>query len=308
MAVSSEEYQKLVLDDLRTYAGLAHARKASLIERLLVRKARPSRLHPNPEDEFCDPQIGPNYEIVGKYANDIRNHQKRGDDPLDEPLQIVKMTPRGYGYMLVNGHHRWMAAWRMGLNTVPVRVVNVTLEQDIDKALSRTDHVLCASFDLDEVLLADGKNGSLTEKARGHLLSLFFRERIRRGAPALINELRRMGFDIWVYTGSCRSPQYLKNLFAASHFRVDGIVNGLRGAHSMEKINEKLSLKYEVTCHIDSKGLTCVNTRTHDYSVVDLTGGPETWASETVTELRKLPDITRLSETAEGRKTPGKKA
>ena len=60
MGLHSEEYQQLVLNDLKNLEGLSHPVKASLPERLFVRKTSTDNLHPNPKDEFSDPKIGPN--------------------------------------------------------------------------------------------------------------------------------------------------------------------------------------------------------------------------------------------------------
>ena len=37
-----------------------------------VRSVSCSKLHPNPNDEFCDPEIGPNYSIISCYEGDYR--------------------------------------------------------------------------------------------------------------------------------------------------------------------------------------------------------------------------------------------
>ena len=47
--------------------------KTSLPVRLLVRKAACESLYPNPEDEFCVPEIGPNYGIISSYQLDAQD-------------------------------------------------------------------------------------------------------------------------------------------------------------------------------------------------------------------------------------------
>ncbi len=70
--------------------------KASFLEQILVKKLSPKKLHPNPDDEFCFPEIGPNDEIIGKYGKQIRFNQKNGMELFDEPLIIEKIRPDGY--------------------------------------------------------------------------------------------------------------------------------------------------------------------------------------------------------------------
>jgi len=62
---------------LKKYGDIMVPVQAGLPERLLVRKAPVSKLHPNPDDEFCNPSIGPNYKIISnpvcQFFNTILN-------------------------------------------------------------------------------------------------------------------------------------------------------------------------------------------------------------------------------------------
>ena len=133
----NEEYRQLVLEDIRKYEGIWRPVRASLPERLLRRKAPAEKLHPNPDDEFSKPGVGPNYEIVGRYAEEIRRAQGRSYEPIRERLMVQKMSTGGY--MILNGHHRWMAAHRMGLPKLPVRVINAPDDQKILLELKNSD-------------------------------------------------------------------------------------------------------------------------------------------------------------------------
>ena len=109
MGEVTAEYQKRVLDEIKNYAGLSHPVKASMLERLCKKKVSIKKLHPNPEDEFSMVKIGPNYGIVGNYESEFRNAINHGMNPMEEPLVVEKMSTGGY--LILNGHHRWMAAW-----------------------------------------------------------------------------------------------------------------------------------------------------------------------------------------------------
>ena len=133
MARVSEEYKRLVLDDIKSFEKLNHPVKAGLLERLLVRKLPLSELHPNPQDEFCMESIGPSYAIISDYEKTFRDRIRHGEDifgQYDDPLMVEKMSTGGY--MILNGHHRWMAARRIHLGKVPIRIVNVTTAEDIE--------------------------------------------------------------------------------------------------------------------------------------------------------------------------------
>ena len=87
------------------------------------------------------------------------------------------------------------------------------------------------SFDLDEVLFVDPKRFEIEKPPRG-LAGLFYKERLRKGTVNLMHKLQSEGFEIWVYTSSYRSVQYIDNLFRLYGVRFDGIVNAQR--HEME--------------------------------------------------------------------------
>ena len=69
MAVVTHDFQKEILDAMKDYSSLARPVKASFLERMFIEKAPVLKLYPNPDDEFTNPEIGPNYEIVGNYVD-----------------------------------------------------------------------------------------------------------------------------------------------------------------------------------------------------------------------------------------------
>ena len=83
------------------------------------------------------------------------------------------------------------------------------------------------SFDLDEVLFVNPKTHK-TEKELRFPFNRIYKERLRLGTPDLINSLQKLGYEVWVYTSSFRSENYIKLLFRHYGVRFDGIVNGTR--------------------------------------------------------------------------------
>ena len=283
----SEEYRQLVLEDLRKYEGIWRPVRASLLERLLRRKAPAEKLHPNPDDEFSKPEVGPNYEIVGRYADTIRRARGRSYEPIEERLMVQKMSTGGY--MILNGHHRWMAARRMGLPKLPVRVINATDDQKILLELGNSDKKMCVSFDLDEVLLTDGER---CEKDRELCFPLnrIVTKTLRKNAGILMNELTKAGFDVWVYTGCWYSEDDIRALLRLGRTAAYGIVNGA-GRRKTGKIREAFREKYTVSLHIDNESIIAVNTETGEHRTADLSGNPETWAADAMKAIKELnPD------------------
>ena len=147
----------------------------------MVRKISPFKLHPNPDDEFCNPKIGPNYQIISGYEQKIRSSLPYDIPPFDEPLIVQKITPGGY--MLLNGHHRWAAARSCDMDPVPIKIVNLTSESDVQQMLSESDRTKRVTFDLDEVVFSSEEG--YYEIIPQSLLGKKVKEQIRLGIPAL---------------------------------------------------------------------------------------------------------------------------
>lgn len=283
----TEEYQKRVIDDLKNYVGLNYPRRASIIERLLVRHVRITKLHPNPTDEFSMPAIGPNYEIIGKYEKELKRAIEKGTTPITEPLIAEKMSTGGY--MLLNGHHRWMAAYRLGLRSLPVQIVNVTPEDEIFTLVNRSSKDKCVSFDLDEILLTDGEKYPPQKKLVFPFNKIYKNITLRKNAKYLIDELRKLSFDVWVYTGNYYSTEYINMLFALHNVKVDGIVNGL--AKKNKEIQKIFKEKYRVSLHIDNESVLCVNLKTGEYDSYDINADAVNWAAEAMVAIKGIETI-----------------
>jgi hypothetical protein len=85
------------------------------------------------------------------------------------------------------------------------------------------------AFDLDGTLIPLPGSAMAIEPRR-LLPWLIWREPIRKGAPALLRELRSEGHEVWIYTTSLRDPARLRLWFAAFGVRLGGIVNSARHA------------------------------------------------------------------------------
>lgn len=74
-------------------------------------------MHANPLDEFSNPRIGPSDSAVAKYIKEINTTGR-----LSTPIEVQKLSTGGYE--IVNGHHRWLAAQKAGLERVPIQIKN----------------------------------------------------------------------------------------------------------------------------------------------------------------------------------------
>ena len=151
------------------------------------------------------------------------------------------------------------------------------------------------SFDLDEVLFIN----PATHKAEPELKFPFnkiFIERLRLGTPELIHKLQEEGFDVWIYTSSFRSENYIKTLFFLYHIKLDGIVNGNRHLKEVqgkrkETLPQKMPCKYRISLHIDDEAVILTAGKNYGFNVYQLNAQDDDWKEkilERVYQIRKL--------------------
>lgn len=274
-AITKTELEQYMADEVKIYAGTRAIVKASVFERLTKHMVDCNKLHPNPDDEFTDPKIGPNYQIVSSYVDAIKKARDHGYIPwVEDPIMIEKTFPSGY--LILNGHHRWAACKMIGEPKIRCQIVNLTQQQDIEKMLKNTRNTKRAALDLDEVVMVANENDPC-EPQLGFIRRMSYKQRLRLGIPALFRFLSGQGYDIWVYSSKYYSYDYLKHLFKLYHAGVDGIITGA-GRKSAEFKDQKaqrdklFAEKYSETVHISIDSLMRTKRETkesQDYQIKD---------------------------------------
>ena len=279
MVRSNAEFMEFIRDRIDRSRGYLVPTKASLLEVMLVRNLKCTSLYPNPDDEFCDPAVGPSERIISEYMRKLDQYHSLIPKSDDEPLMVEKVKPSGY--MILNGHHRWAAAMRADYDTVPVRIVNLTHENDIVQMLRRTDNHRRVTMDLDEVVFCQNE-----EEAAGALpfpLNIMYKERIRFGMPALLHDLSGMGYDIWVYSAKYYSNGYIRAYFRKYGVKIDGIVTGTvrRKYYSEEEVKRVKAMfdhQYEETLHIDNSMILRTKRSTKEFEDHPIDASPTEWS------------------------------
>ncbi|MCR5790381.1 MAG: HAD family hydrolase [Lachnospiraceae bacterium] len=137
------------------------------------------------------------------------------------------------------------------------------------------------SFDLDEVLFVS-PDTHRTEPPLPFPLNRIFKERLRFGAPGLINALRSLGYEVWIYTSSFRSERYIRMLFFFYGVRFDGIVNGDRHLAEVQKghsetLPQKVPSHYGISLHVDDESVICSYGRQYGFEAFQLDAPDEEW-------------------------------
>ena len=279
--------------------------RVNVFTRLMKKKANPRSLHPNPNDEFCFPDIGPNYSIIAKYEAAFRMvSENNGDefyigsgsksrfenDSIRDPLTVQKSRPDGY--LILNGHHRWAAALKMAVPQIKIKIVNLTQVNDVRNMLARTRWDKRVTMDLDEVVFA-AEGETTLEKAMPFPLNHFFKERVRKGIPTLLHTLSNKGYDIWVYSAGYYSMDYIRHYFKVWNVRLAGIVTGLgrkvkRDAETDHDIKKLIDTKYSSTLHIDRELVIRTFSGSRENEEYPLSGSPDSWIREVTDVITQI--------------------
>lgn len=292
MAGSNTRFDSFIAEEVEKYQGNLVPVKAGLLERVLVRSVSCRRLHPNPYDEFSIASVGPNYEIISDYVHRIKEGSLHGDPGWDEPILVEKMYPKDY--LILNGHHRWAACLRLGIDKTKIRVVNLTQETDIRTMIRNSQHDRRVTLDLDEVVFHDGSDEP-AEKELPFPLKSIYKEPLRQGIPALFHFLSVNGYDIWVYTKKYYSLEYIQKLFRKYHVHVNGIVTGIARSktpdpEARERVVKLFENTYQSTMHIDRQEITLTRANTKEFEQYEIKGDASFWSREVmnlITEIKK---------------------
>ena len=289
-------FQEYLNEEINRVKGVYYPVRASLLRRLLVRKARCKSLHPNPEDEFCQPGIGPNNGIISRYKKEYTYYTGNPtarmftEGGILEPLIVQRTMPDGY--MILNGHHRWAGAIQAGLKRVSVKIVNLTQEADIREMLRRANSDKRVTLDLDEVVFS-AQSADCLERPLPFPMNRIYRERIRLGIPALFHYLNEHGYDIWVYTSKYYSMEYIRGCFRRRKVRLDGIVTGAGrrarwGSDAAGTLKKLMESKYSATFHIDNESVMRVASGSGECEEVRLSGSAHDWVREVMDAIGVL--------------------
>ena len=148
------------------------------------------------------------------------------------------------------------------------------------------------SFDLDEVLFVHPSTHKI-EPPPPFPFDHIFKERLRYGAPDLINSLQKLGYEVWIYTSSFRTERYIKFYFLLYKVRFDGIVNAMRHLKEVQGtrkdiLPQKLPSRYRISLHIDDEEIVVKNARAYGYRVMRVYEPDEHWAEKIIDEAERI--------------------
>lgn len=298
MPIAPSEFSAFLAQEVQKTKGICVPVKSSLLRRAIVIHASPLILHPNPEDEFCDPQIGPAQDVIAQYKEEILDSRQRSlFQSFQNPLIVERVRPDGY--MILNGHHRWAAALITGLKLVPIQIVNLTQEYDIHKMLEKSIHNKRVTLDIDEVVFQN-QPGEPAEKQIPFPLNRIYKERLHSGIPALFHYFMMHGYDIWVFSEKYYSTEYIQNLFRLYHVQVHGIITGTGRkkagfTEAKARVQKLMAERYPVTLHVDLNMVVKINSKEKSYEEYSLQDSSPIWTKNVIDIFEQMEKQDHLA-------------
>lgn len=166
------------------------------------------------------------------------------------------------------------------------------MTEKTERIITKPTENIKISFDLDEVLFVSPATHK-TEPELPFPLNKIFKERLRYGAPDLIKELRRRGYEVWVYTSSYRSERYIRTLFRCYGVRFNEIVNAQRHLREVqgnkkEILPQKLPNRYRISLHIDDETVVCTYGKAYGFEVFQLDAQDDDWEDKILERMKKI--------------------
>ena len=148
------------------------------------------------------------------------------------------------------------------------------------------------SFDLDDTLFVAEEDGFKLEPPLKFPWNRIYKERLRAGTVGLMQRLREMQCEIWVYTTSFRSPFYIRSLFRHYGIRIDEIVNGARHAKEVqaehsEPMPSKYPAHYRIDLHVDDDKSVLANGQYYGFRVFQIGPPDDEWAEKIIAAVQK---------------------
>ena len=149
------------------------------------------------------------------------------------------------------------------------------------------------SFDLDDTLFVSPDTFQV-EEALKFPWNKIYKERLRYGTVRLLNELRKEGVEVWIYTTSFRSERYIRGLFRKYGIKLDQIVNGARHRDEVQRDKQepmpsKYPSWYRIDLHIDDDISVLNNGRVYGFKVFLIGEQDDQWTDKILEriDLRK---------------------
>ena len=143
------------------------------------------------------------------------------------------------------------------------------------------------AFDLDNTLIRCGNDFPLETPQRRSWAKLLGNEQLREGIQELVKHCRQHGWEVWVYTTSCRSAWRIRRLFWLHGIRLDGVVNQQRHNRAVRARCTKHPPSFGIDLLIDDSEGVRIEGERHGFRVLVVAPDDAQWAEKVRAALKK---------------------
>ncbi|WP_054894157.1 MULTISPECIES: haloacid dehalogenase-like hydrolase [unclassified Pseudomonas] len=141
------------------------------------------------------------------------------------------------------------------------------------------------SFDIDDTLACLPHHSPEEHSKLPGFVHRWLGEPLRIGTRALIRDLRRQGYSVWIYTSSGRTPSYIRRWLLLYGIRVDGVVNSDRHQHvlnvnGLQNPPSKFPPAFDIDLHVDDSEGVRIEGDDHGFRVVVVCPKDKNWAQK----------------------------
>lgn len=159
------------------------------------------------------------------------------------------------------------------------------------------------SFDIDDTLVCRKISHPPESGRLPRFLLRYFCEPLRGGARSLVNELRRRGYSVWIYTTSGRTPFQIQLWLFLHGILVDGIVNDNRHRRELSgrrfsRLPSKYPPAFGIDLHVDDSEGVRMEGDEHGFRVVVVNLDDRHWTEKILQAVAELEKAPRLSTVA----------
>jgi hypothetical protein len=144
------------------------------------------------------------------------------------------------------------------------------------------------AFDLDNTLIRCGHDFPLEKPRRRIWAKLFGNESLRHGIKELVDDCRRRGWEIWVYTTSYRSAWRIRRLFWLHGIWLDGVVNQQRHDREAQARCTKHPPSFGIDLLVDDSEGVRIEGERHGFRVLVVAPEDMQWAERIKEVLRSF--------------------
>ena len=148
------------------------------------------------------------------------------------------------------------------------------------------------SFDVDDTLVLHGIDAPPERGRFPAFLCRWLGQPLRRGTCALLDELRREGCSVWIYTSSGRTPLDVRLWLFLYGIRIDGVVNEARHRREVAgrgflRLPSKYPPAFGIDLHVDDSEGVRMEGDEHGFRVVIVSPGDENWTEKILNAVRQ---------------------